>query len=111
MSNQSIAIKNERQKKTIIFFLYLGAVAIMFLGAFFGAYSTLNNIKLQVLKASIPGIVFGLLTVYLGLRYFFMVSDFKTEFFKNTAQFSWSNFKKEKRKISGHKKIKLITGR
>lgn len=104
---------SDRKKKIIISLLYLGALMIIFLGAFFGAFSVLNNIKLQVLNASVPGIVFGILVVYLGIRYFFMVSNFKTDFYKASAKFSWSNFKKEKRKgkISGSKKIKLIAGR
>jgi hypothetical protein len=102
-----------RQKKIIIFLLYLGTVMIMFLGAFFGAYSVINKIELQVLSTKVPGVAFGLLVVYLGARYFFMVADFKTEFYKSREKFSWSNFKKVKNKgkISGTKKIKLITGR
>lgn len=113
MSNQRVLVVNQRQKKIIIFILYLGALIIMFSGAFFGTYSVLNDIKLQVLKAQVPGIVFGLLVVYLGMRYFFMVSDFKTEFFKNSAKFSWSNFRKgkSKKKISCTKNKTLIIGR
>ncbi len=103
----------DRQKRGIIFSLYLGTLVIMFLGAFFGAYSAFNHIELQVLNAKVPGVVFGIMVVYLGARYYFMVSDFKTEFYKSREKFSWSNFKKtkNKKKISGTKKIKLITGR
>lgn len=113
MKNQHKGIRSEKQKKIIIASLYLGTLIIMFLGAFFGAFSVLKNIKLQVLNASVPGVVFGLLVTYLGIRYFFMVSDFKTGFLGSTVKFSWSNFKKEKRnrKISETKKIKLIAGR
>lgn len=106
MVNQGIEMKLERQKKAIIFFLYLGTIIIMFLGAFFSAFCVLNDIKITVLRASVPGFVFGLLVLYLGLRYFFMVSEFKTDFFQSSANFSWSNFRREKkkRKISVLKK-------
>jgi hypothetical protein len=86
------------QKKVIIYFLYLGALIIIFLGAFWGTFSAVNDINLKVLNSSVPGLVFGLVIVYLGLRYFFMVSKFKPDFLKSTDKFSWSNFKREKRK-------------
>lgn len=108
MKNQSIAVNNERKKLVIILFLYMGTAVIIFLGAFFSAYSLLNHIKLQVLNASISGAVFGVLTIYLGLRYSLMVSEFQTDFMKSSAQFSWSNFKREKRKS---KQIIRISGR
>jgi len=98
MNNQNVEIEHGRQKTIIIFALYLGTMIIMFLGVFFGAYSVLNNIKLQVLHTSIHGIVFGLLVAYLGLKNFFLVTNFKVEFYKSNSKFSWSNFKKEKRK-------------
>lgn len=98
MSNKNMEIKPDTQKKVIIYSLYLGTLIIIFLGIFFSAYSVLNDIKLQVLTAQIPGIVFGMLVAYLGARYYFMVNDFKTEFYKNKEKFSWSNFKKEKSK-------------
>ena len=97
MKNQNKGTEHSRQKTIIIFFLYLGTLIIMFLGVFFGTYSILNNIKLQVLNASIPGIIFGLLVTYLGLRYFFMVTEFKNDFYESTSKFSWGNFRKEKR--------------
>ncbi len=104
MSCQRVVISKERKKKKIILlFLYLGTTIIMFLGAYFSAFSVLNHINIRVLEASVPGIVFGLLVLYLGLRYFFMVSDFKTDFYQSNARFSWSNFKKEKKDRKIHK--------
>jgi uncharacterized protein YacL len=99
MSNQNIGRANDRKKTIIVYFLYLGASIIIFLGIFFSAYSVLNNISIQVLNTSVPGIIFGLLVAYLGIRYYFKVSDFKSEFYKSNEKFSWSNFRKEKRKI------------
>ena len=100
MNSQSIVINSNKQKKIIIALLYLGTLAIVFLGAFFSAYSVLFNINMKVLNANVPGIVFGLLVAYLGLRYYFQVDNFKTEFYKSNTKFSWSNFKKSKK----HKK-------
>jgi YHS domain-containing protein len=85
-------------------------LSIIFSGIFFGAYSVINDISLPVFKTSVPGIVFGMLVAYMGIRYYFMVSDFKIEFLKNDAKFSWSNFKKEKKKVRVTKN-KLIIGR
>lgn len=89
---------HHKQKTIIITLLYLGSLIILFLGIFFGAFSVLNNIQLKVLSASIHGIVFGLLVAYLGIRYFFMVSDFKKVLYNSNHSFSWSNFKKDKSK-------------
>lgn len=86
------------QKKVIIYFLYLGALIIIFLGAFWGTFCATNDISLKVLNSSVPGLVFGLVIVYLGLRYFFMVSKFKPGFLRSTDQFSWRNFRREKKK-------------
>jgi hypothetical protein len=99
MSNQNIGKANDRKKITIVYFLYLGTLIIVFLGIFFSAYSVLNNISLQILNTSVPGIVFGILVAYLGVRYYLMVSYFKTEFLMSNEKFSWSNFSKEKRKL------------
>ncbi len=99
MNNQNIGMTNDRRKTIIVYCLYLGTLIIVFLGFFFSAYSVLNDINFQVLSASVPGIVFGMMVAYLGLRYLFMVSDFKTEFYKSNEKFSWSNFKKAKRRL------------
>lgn len=104
VKKQSIKTKIDVRKKIIINLLYLGAMLIIFLGAFFSAYSVLNNIQLQVLNASVPGIVFGLLVVYLGIRYFFMVTKFKVNLFEASAKFSWSNFKRKKERLAVQKK-------
>lgn len=99
MSNQINGRANDRKKTIIVYFLYLGASFIIFLGFFFSAYSVRNNISIQVLNSSVPGIVFRLLVAYLGIRYYLMVNDFKIKLYKSTEEFSWSNFKKEKRKL------------
>jgi hypothetical protein len=87
-----------RQKKIIIGFLYSGTLMILFLGVFFSTYCIINKISFRVINADVPGFVFGLLTAYLGLRYFFMVQDFKMGFYESSDGFSWSNFKRNKKR-------------
>ncbi len=98
MNRQSFGLSVTRQKKIIVNLLYLGTLVIVFLGAFFSAYSVLFHIKIKVLSADMPGIVFGILVAYLGLRYYFQVEKFKTELYKSNVKFSWSNFKRRKKK-------------
>lgn len=87
------------QKTIIMFLLYCGSLVIIFLGMFFCAFSMLNHIWLKVWNTSIPGVIFGLLIVYLGTRYYFMVDEFKKKLYAEDSEFSWSNFRKGKRKV------------
>lgn len=95
MEEKMSEVRGNRKKQIILLFLYFGAIVIMFLGAFFSAFSLINKISFQVLSAKVPGIVFGVLVFYMGLKYFLMVSDFKIELMKNDTVFSWNNFKKK----------------
>ena len=110
MSNQNNGKVNDSKKTIIVYFLYMGTMIIMFLGIFFGAFSVINDISIPILNTTVPGIVFGMLVTYLGVRYYLMVSNFKTEFYKSNDKFSWSNFKREKKKVR-ETKNKLIIGR
>lgn len=87
-----------RQKTVSITALLMVSLLIMFLGIFFSAFCFFNNISFRVINANIHGSVFGLLVLYLGLRYYFSVDKLKEDVFKNNTRFSWSNFKKEKKK-------------
>lgn len=95
MEKQKVVTK-ERYKLVIISSLYVATMIIMFLGIYFSVYSLINKISFLVLNAQVPGAVFGMLVFYFGLRYFFSVEKLKTEIYKNTSRFSWSNFKKVK---------------
>lgn len=75
--------------------LYALSVAIILLGAGFGIYSLLHGVTFMVLSTSIPGAVFGLVILFLGIRYFFSMSKLKDEVYKS-AGFSWKNFQKTK---------------
>jgi len=43
-----------------------------------------------------PGVVFGMVILFLGIRYFLSLSKLKDEVYKSSG-FSWSNFKREKK--------------
>lgn len=109
MSDQNKEWKAGIQKKIIIYSLYAGAIAIMCLGSYYSVYSLRNNIHFQVINTTIPGFILGILVIYLGLRNYFQVSDFKENFLKSKEAFSWSNFRKRNRKLI--KKINMIKGR
>jgi len=84
-------------KKAVIAMLFVTACAICASGIFFSVYSYVNNVRIQVLNAQLPGIVFGVAVLYLGVRYFISLMTLKTELYKPTSRFSWDNFKKKKK--------------
>lgn len=86
------------QKSLTLAVLFGSALFIIFLGMFFCAFSFFNNISFQVLNSQIPGVILGLLVMYLGLRYYFSVERLKEEVYKSTSEFCWNHFMKEKKK-------------
>jgi hypothetical protein len=97
MKKQSI-VTIDKKKVLLVNILYLAAMIIIFLGMFFTIFSLVNHISFEILNSSIPGWLFGLLVLYLGLRYYFSVIKLKGEVFKASSKFSWSNFKGKKSK-------------
>ena len=83
-------------KVAMIIILYVMSVLIMLLGAGFCAYSAINGVQMQVMTSTIPGFVFGMVILFLGIRYFMSLSKLRDEVMKSSG-FSWSNFRKEKR--------------
>jgi hypothetical protein len=83
-------------KVAMIIILYVMSVLIMLLGAGFSAYSAINGVQMQVMSSTIPGFVFGMVILFLGVRYFMSLSKLRDEVMKSSG-FSWSNFRKEKR--------------
>ena len=98
MKKQKMVSATEKKKALIISILYASTIIIMFLGIYLGVFSIVHNISFRVLNASVPGVIFGALVLYLGMKYFFSVDKLKTEIYKDAAKFSWSNFRKEKTK-------------
>ena len=84
-----------KSKVIIVNVLYAITMIIIFLGIFFSIFSFVNHINFKVLNSSIPGAVFGVLVLYLGIRYYFSVDKLKGELIKPSSKFSWSNFKGE----------------
>lgn len=76
-----------------IYTLYIVSGSITFLGMLFSIYSLSFNISFKVLNTVVPGVIFGLIVAYLGIRYFFLVRKLKADVFKSSSHFSWSNFK------------------
>ncbi|HEX2986241.1 MAG TPA: hypothetical protein VHO71_05430 [Caproiciproducens sp.] len=86
----------DSRKKVLIAVLFIFACAICASGVFFSVYSYVNQVNFQILNTKVPGIVFGLAVLYLGIRYLISLSDLKKEVYKPTSRFSWDHFKKEK---------------
>ena len=98
MKNEIEVPTNFKQKAIIINLLYATTIIIMLLGVSFIIYSLVNNVSFKVVNSSVHGAVFGMVVAYLGARYYFSVTKLKAELYKTTSQFSWSNFKKKKKK-------------
>lgn len=90
--------KNVERKKTVsIGILFVVSAAITLLGLSFCVYSAVNQVELVMLQTKVPGVVFGLIITFLGVRYFLAVRKLKAEVYKSTSRFSWNNFKKKQR--------------
>lgn len=98
MKNQAHAISHEKKKVVSIMILIIISIIIVISGTFFIIFSLVNNIYFTVLNSRIHGAFFGLVVIFLGVRYFLSVQKLKVEVYKNTSKFSWSNFKKKKSK-------------
>ena len=98
MKSQVDVSKDFKQKAVIINLLYATTIIIILLGVFFIIYSLVNDVSFKVLNTTVSGAIFGMVVAYLGARYFLSVTKLKAELYKTTSQFSWSNFKREKKK-------------
>lgn len=96
MKNQEYKPPVESTKIASITILFITSVAIILLGAAFSVYSIVNNVSFSVMSSQIHGMVFGMVIVFLGVRYLLSVQRLKAEVYKGTSRFSWSNFKTEK---------------
>ena len=96
MKNQEIKVRQDRSKTVPITSLLVTAVLIAIGGASFMVYSVLNNVTFPVMGSNIHGAVWGLIILFLGIRYIFSVQKLKADVYKGTSQFSFSNFKRLK---------------
>lgn len=81
-------------KKVAFWGLLLIAMMIMISGAFFSVYSFLTHVSFKVMGSDFPGFIFGLVAVFLGVRYTMSLNRLKKKIDDSNAKFSWSNFKK-----------------
>jgi hypothetical protein len=98
MKKQNTVTVTPKSKVIALNILFVTTLVIIFLGIFFSIFSLVNDIHFRVLNASISGTAFGLLVLYLGIRYYFSVTKLKEELFNASSKFSWSNFKSKKSK-------------
>lgn len=74
----------------VLFFLSAG---ITLSGAFFIVYSLCLNLSFRVLNTDVSGAIFGLIVLYLGVRYFLMVRKLRVDVYGTTSKFNWNNLK------------------
>jgi len=86
----------ERKKVISVMLLFATSILIIITGVTFGVISVVNDIYFTVFSSQIHGMIFGVVIAFLGVRYFISVVKLKTEVYKTTSKFSWSNFKKVK---------------
>lgn len=96
MKNQASMPTVEKEKVISILILYITSILIILAGAFFSIFSLVNNISLPVMSSQIPGVIFGIVILFLGVRYLLSVNKLKTKVYNSASKFSWSNFKKGK---------------
>lgn len=86
----------KKGKMATVAALFTATVVITASGVWFCVYSVMNNISFNILNNNVPGFVFGLLVTYFGVRNFLLVNKLSKEILKDSAYFSWSNFRRAK---------------
>jgi hypothetical protein len=84
----------DKAKVISICSLYVMSALIILAGAVFSVISWMEDIQFTVLSSQVHGSIFGIVTAFLGVRYFLSVNRLKAELYKSTAKFSWNNFRK-----------------
>lgn len=84
-----------KEKFVSIMLLRLLSIMIMLAGAVLAIVSFAGGTCVTVLTSRIPGAVFGLVILFLGIRYFLSVRKLKAEVYKSDSKFSWSNFRQK----------------
>lgn len=93
VENQS---KNQsKSKKVSLIILTATAMFLICSGTFFSVYSFIYSISFKVLNTNVSGVIFGLLVIYLGIRYLLSLKKLKAELYKTNEKFSWDNFKRK----------------
>lgn len=85
----------DRGKVVAVGLLFAASAAITLLGLAFCAMSAWNRWEFLVFQAKVPGVAFGAVVAFLGLRYTLAVQKLKREVYKSDSRFAWSNFRKK----------------
>lgn len=96
MKNQTIQPAVDRTKVVPIAALFVTSILIIVAGTALSVISAINNTSFSVMNSQIHGAVFGVVVIFLGVRYLLSVQKLKAEVYKGTSVFSWSNFRKKK---------------
>lgn len=97
VQNEINNLTPSKGKRASIITLTTVAILIVCTGLSFGIYSILYDISLNVLSYKIPGILFGLIIMFLGIRYLTIIPKLKKKVYNADAEFSWNNFKRVKK--------------
>ena len=97
MKKQPSTPEVDGSKVLSIWALYFVAGLVILSGTCFSVISIMNDVRLTVLTSQIPGYLFGVVVIVLGLRSLIAVRKLKNEVYKPASRFSWSNFKQSKR--------------
>ena len=86
----------ETKKIVVISVLLIASVAIIGIGALLVVSGAVYGVNYTVMNSQINGAVFGLVMVFLGIRYFLSALKLRAEVYKTSSHFSWNNFKRTK---------------
>ena len=87
-----------RGKAVAIGLLFAMSATITLLGIAFSAVSAWNRWNFVVFQAEIPGVAFGAVVAFLGMRYTLAVQKLKRAVYQSDTRFSFGNFQKRQAK-------------
>lgn len=90
-----------KQRSILLLAIIAGLIFVSGLG--YSLYSLVTDSKFLVLGNEMPGVFFGIMITFLGLRYGLAVRKLHIQLSQTTESFSWSNFRQPKIQ---HKKIR-----
>ena len=96
MKNQTLKPQVDRSKTMPIATLFVTALLIIIAGVALGVTSIVGDISFPVMNIQVHGAVWGVVIMFLGVRYLLSVQRLKAEVYQSISRFSWSNFKTEK---------------
>jgi hypothetical protein len=97
VTNTKKRIPNITKDKVIsIRILYGISLLIIFFGATFSIHCFSQHISYTIMSYPISGGIFGIIVVFLGIRYFFSTRKLRDSVYQQSSSFSWGNFRMKK---------------